>query len=85
VTEVITTYFSPRETAALATCCGSSSRGGAGDPFFTAQKAHARVQTSPKMRKVAVRADQHSPVFGQRALSQIVWRPLPFKISVTSK
>jgi hypothetical protein len=38
----------------------------------TAQKPHARVQTSPRIMNVAVPALKHSPTFGQRASSQTV-------------
>ena len=37
-----------------------------------AQNPHARVQISPRIINVAVRRSQHSPMFGQRALSQTV-------------
>src|ERR1700683_5407974 len=54
---------------------GSSSSGGpAGLPLGTAQNPQARVQISPRIINVAVRCSQHSPMFGQRALSQTVWR-----------
>ena len=33
-----------------------------------------RVHTSPRIMKVAVRSSQHSPMLGQRASSQTVWR-----------
>jgi hypothetical protein len=44
-----------------------------GAPLGTAQKPQRRVQTSPRIMNVAVRCSQHSPMFGQRALSQTVW------------
>ena len=37
-----------------------------------AQKPHERVQTSPRIMKVAVPRSKHSPMFGQRASSQTV-------------
>jgi len=43
-------------------------------PVVTEQKPQLRVQTSPRIRKVAVRFSQHSPMFGQSASSQIVFR-----------
>ena len=45
-----------------------------GRPEVTAQNPQARVQTSPRIMKVAVPAFQHSPMFGQWASSQIVLR-----------
>jgi len=46
----------------------------AGRPCPTAQYPQARVQTSPRIMKVAVPWVQHSPMFGHRASSQTVWR-----------
>ncbi len=40
------------------------------------QKPQVRVQTSPIIRKVAVPAPQHSPMFGHMASSQTVCRDL---------
>jgi hypothetical protein len=37
------------------------------------------------MRNAAVRLDQHSPMFGQRALRQIVWSRCAFRTSETWK
>jgi hypothetical protein len=51
----------------------------------TAQNAQFRVQVSPRIRKVAVFRSQQEAMFGQRALSQIVWRPPFFRISETRK
>jgi hypothetical protein len=65
------------DTTASATRGGSSASGGKGFPFLTAQKAQLRVQVLPRMRNVAVRADQHSEILGHLALWQIVCR-LPF-------
>ncbi len=45
-----------------------------GSPVLTAQKPQARVQTSPRIMKVAVPRFQQSPMFGQRASSQTVCR-----------
>src|ERR1700722_15279772 len=59
---------------ASATRKGSSSSGGAaGLPLGTAQNPQARVQIFPKIMKVAVPCSQHSPMFGQRALSHTVF------------
>src|ERR1041385_912811 len=49
-----------------------------------AQKPQLRVQMSPRIMKVAVRFDQHSPRFGQRALSQTVWSFWSRIMSLTS-
>ena len=49
---------------------------GEGAPFCTAQKPQRRVQTFPRIMKVAVRRFQQSPIFGQAALSQTVCRPM---------
>jgi hypothetical protein len=43
----------------------------------TAQKPQWRVQMSPPSMKVAVRSDQHSKMFGQRASWQTVCRFKP--------
>ena len=72
VTEVITAYFSCSAATASATRRGSSRSCSVGCPLSTAQKAQRRVQVLPRMRKVAVRDCQHSPMFGQRALSHTV-------------
>src|ERR1700722_18924767 len=74
-TDVTTAYRKPMRATASATRSGSSSSGGpSGFPLGTAQNPHARVQMLPKIMKVAVRCSQHSPMFGQRALSQTVCR-----------
>src|ERR1700681_517874 len=57
---------------AFATRCGSSQSTGSGLPVATAQKPQLRVQIFPRIIKVAVPAPQHSPIFGQLPLSQIV-------------
>ncbi len=44
-------------------------------PVCTLQKPQRRVQTSPRIMKVAVPRSQHSPTFGQLASSQTVCRP----------
>ncbi len=61
---------------------GSSQSSGAGRPVLMSQKPHERVQMSPIIRKVAVPAPQHSPMFGHMASShtvcsvllRIIWR-----------
>src|ERR1700760_4976322 len=57
---------------ASATRCGSSQSTGSGRPVATAQNVQLRVQTLPRIIKVAVPAPQHSPMFGQLPLWQIV-------------
>ena len=74
-TEVTTAYRSRICSTACATRSGSSASGGpAGRPEGTAQNPQARVQILPRIMKVAVRCSQHSPWFGQRALSHTVCR-----------
>src|SRR5690606_16886567 len=43
-------------------------------PAFTPQKPQERVQTFPRIIKVAVPSPQHSPIFGQLPEVQMVWR-----------
>ena len=66
---------------ASATRRGSSQSSAIGRPVATAQKPQLRVQTLPRIMKVAVRCAQHSPMFGQRASSQTVCSDL-LRISV---
>ena len=47
-------------------------------------EAAGRVQTLPRIMKVAVLLFQHSPMFGQRASSQTVWRLRPRMVSFMS-
>src|ERR1700734_1467588 len=47
---------------------------GSGLPLGTAQKPQRRVQRLPSIMKVAVLWFQHSPMLGQWADSQTVWR-----------
>jgi hypothetical protein len=49
------------------------------------QKGQARVQTFPRMRNVAVWREKQSPMFGQLALSQTVWRSSVRRISFVSR
>ena len=65
---------------------GSVSSSAPGLPVRTLQKAHARVQVSPMIMKVAWRLPQHSPIFGQAASSHTVTRRCARRISrVASK
>src|SRR3954469_14950557 len=57
---------------ASATLCGSSQSTGRGRPVATAQKPQLLVQIFPSIINVAVPSPQHSPIFGQFPLSQIV-------------
>jgi hypothetical protein len=70
--------------AASATRLGSSRSSSVGLPVRTAQKPQERVQTLPRIMKVAVRLFQHSPMFGQRASSQTVCSPKPRMVSFMS-
>ncbi len=58
----------------VATRSGSSGSFQLGLPVFTLQKPQRRVQTSPRIMKVAVPRSQHSPTLGQFASSQTVCR-----------
>src|ERR671912_106581 len=51
---------------------GSAASGGFGRPWATSQKLQRRVQTSPRIMKVAVPWLKHSWMFGQLASSQTV-------------
>src|SRR5690606_17306317 len=55
-----------------ATFSGSSQSTSSGLPVFTPQKPQERVQTLPKIIKVAVPSPQHSPMFGQLPEVQMV-------------
>src|SRR5690606_39771729 len=57
-----------------ATFSGSSQFTVSGLPVFTPQKPQERVQTFPRIMKVAVPSPQHSPIFGQLPEVQMVWR-----------
>ena len=71
-TEVITACFTCINKMASATRRGSSVSYSFGRPVATAQKVQLRVQTFPKIMKVAVPSPQHSPIFGQLPDWQIV-------------
>ena len=73
-TLVTTTYFRPMSAMVLARLRGSSASGGLGRPWATSQKLQRRVQTSPRIMKVAVPWPKHSWMFGQLASSQTVTR-----------
>ena len=72
-TEVTTTCSSRIFSTALATRSGSRGSFQVGLPEVTAQKRQARVQTSPRIMKVAVRFCQHSKMLGQLASSHTVF------------
>src|SRR5699024_12333029 len=75
LTEVSTTCLCPILLAASVTRRGSSQSSSCGGrPVFTAQKEQERVHTSPRIIKVAVPLPQHSPILGQRASEQTVFR-----------
>ena len=59
----------------FATRSGSKGSFQVGFPVCTLQKPQRRVQTSPRIMKVAVPRSQHSPTFGQLASWQTVCRP----------
>jgi hypothetical protein len=63
----------PRAAMDWARCSGSSGSG-AGRPWATSQKGQRRVQTSPRIMKVAVPWLKHSPRLGHWASSQTVAR-----------
>ena len=77
LTEVMTAWRRCSLAIASATRSGSSSSRWVGRPVLIAQKPQLRVHTSPRIMKVAVPADQHSPMLGQWALSQTVFRSSP--------
>src|ERR1051325_3483116 len=71
VTDVTTMCRNPIRFAVSATARGSSGDGGAyGRPVVTLQKPQERVQTSPRIMKVAVPRAKHSVRFGQASDSQ---------------
>src|SRR5690242_16289144 len=57
-----------------ATRAGSSGSFHVGLPVLTLQKPHLRVHVSPRIMNVAVPRVQHSPMLGQAASWQTVWR-----------
>jgi hypothetical protein len=71
---VTTTCWSFMSFVASATRRGSSSSVIGGRPVSMAQNPQFRVQTLPRIMKVAVPSAQHSPMLGQRASSQTVFR-----------
>ena len=73
-TEVITTYFRPMSAMVAASLSGSAASGGLGRPWATSQNEQRRVQTSPRIMKVAVPWPKHSWMFGQLASSHTVTR-----------
>ena len=75
-TEVMTACLRFILWTAWAVRRGSPQSMGGGLPCLTSQKRQERVQTSPRIRKVAVPLPQHSPMFGHIASSQTVCRLL---------
>src|SRR5689334_2289024 len=71
-TEVMTACFTFIRLMASATRCGSSQSTSKGLPVATLQKPQLRVQILPSIMNVAVPSPQHSPIFGQLPLSQMV-------------
>ncbi len=71
-TLVTTTYFRPMSLTVCARCSGSAASGGLGRPWATSQNEQRRVQTSPRIMKVAVPWPKHSWMFGQLASSHTV-------------
>src|SRR5690606_34736021 len=71
-TELITQCFTSIRRTESATRFVSSISTAKGGPVATAQKEQERVQIFPSIINVAVPAPQHSPMFGQFPLSQIV-------------
>jgi hypothetical protein len=63
---------------ASATRAGSPQSTSPGFPVVMAQKRQDRVQVSPKIMIVAVPRLQHSPKFGQWALSLTVFKRFSF-------
>ncbi len=83
--EVITTWDRFRSDTAFDTLCGSLESGGFGVLlFWIAQKLHLLVQTSPKIKKVAVFALKQSEILGQRASSQTVASPAFLRSTFTA-
>ena len=71
-TEVMTACLRPSSATDSATRNGSPRSSSVGRPEVTAQKRHARVQTSPRIMKVAVRRFQRSKMLGPSS-SHTVW------------
>ena len=71
----MTAWRRPIRFTWFATRSGSSGSFQLGTPVFTLQNPQRRVQTSPRIMKVAVPRSQHSPTFGQFASSQTVCSP----------
>ena len=71
-TLVITACFTPINFTDRATRPGSNGSASNGRPVATLQKPQLRVQMLPRIMNVAVPSPQHSPMFGQCPLSQMV-------------
>ena len=72
-TEVITACLMLIILIERATFSGSSHSTVSGLPVFTPQKPQERVQILPRIINVAVPSPQHSPIFGQLPLVQMVF------------
>ena len=72
-TDVITACFILINLIERATFSGSSHSTVSGLPVLTPQKPQERVHIFPKIINVAVPSPQHSPIFGQLPLVQIVF------------
>ena len=70
----MTAWRRPIRATLRATRAGSSGSFQVGLPVLTLQKPQRRVQVSPRIMKVAVPRSQHSPMLGQAASWQTVWR-----------
>ena len=84
-THVITVCSRSRRASISATRRGSSGSTGSGRPVVTSQNRHERVQMSPRIMIVSARRVQHSPMFGQLALSHTVWSCSSLTIARSSK
>src|ERR1017187_150925 len=71
-TEVITQCFTFINNTDCATRSGSCKSTALGLPVATLQNPQERVHIFPRIINVAVPAPQHSPLFGQFPLSQMV-------------
>ena len=84
-TLVITTYCNFIAAMVLARFSGSCTSGACGLPCATSQNGQRRVHTSPKIMKVAVPCEKHSPIFGQDASSHTVCNLCSRRICLISK
>ncbi len=82
-TLVMTQCFTPINSTLRATRAGSKGSTASGLPVATEQNPQLRVHTFPRIMKVAVPAPQHSPMFGQLPLWQMVCSLCSLTISRT--